>query len=416
MTLRNCKLPQDLFERDIWPVIGKLCGGKEITAQSLYILLSEVDILLDYTNIEIWKQLLFPLIYKGYECSISQIQELILRKTPDIAERITDKSMFKTQLLPRFLQGVVNAKTVTGREAGLQALVSLYPYVDRSTLIETILPCVEKVRKLDMTATIVMSLMNVYEGISKVLGPRDTAIAILPAVMPLLVESELTTAEFGTVLEKTRSLLDFVAQARMQELRIIADEDREVDEKQVGGYSEQQAEQALSELLASEQPAEVNLFAETKPKKAERKKQKLQVEEDKMEDEEIAEPVKRPEPESKPSVDIVRKPPPPDKPVPRPSDPSTRASLDLKPTPSEPRPGKKMMNLKATPAPALDPPLSEPLRLREAAVSAPKDPPPKLIDPPKPDPPRVMKPVGIKDAYQALNSDFFDEFLQGKKK
>jgi hypothetical protein len=32
------------------------------------------------------------------------------------------------------------------------------------------------------------------------------------------------------------------------------------------------------------------LFAETKPKKAERKKQKLQVEEDKMEDEEIAEP------------------------------------------------------------------------------------------------------------------------------
>jgi hypothetical protein len=49
----------------------------------------------------------------------------------------------------------------------------------------------------------------------------------------------------------------------MQELRIIADEDREVDVKQVEEYSEQQAEQALSGLLVSEQPAEVNLFVET---------------------------------------------------------------------------------------------------------------------------------------------------------
>lgn len=407
MTLRSCKLPQDLFERDIWPVIGKLCGGKEITAQSLYILLSEVDILLDYTSLDVWKQLLFPLIYKGYECAISQIQELILRKTPDIAERITDKTMFKTQLLPRFLQGVVGAKTVAGREAGLQALAALYPYVDRSTLLETILPCVEKVRKLDMTSTIVMNLMNVYEGISKVLGPRDTATSILPAVMPLLVESELTTSEFASVLEKTRNLLEFVAQARLQELRIIADEDREVDEKQVGGYSEQQAEQALSDLLASEQPAEVNLFAESKPKRAEVQRQRG--EEEKLDCEEAAQPEKRPEADSRPSPEQRKS-------AIRPSEPSLKPSLDLSPAlPDPPRPGKKMMQLRPSPSPALDPPLSEPLRLRETAVSAPKDP-PKPVDAPKPDLPRPVKAAGIKDNYKALTNDFFDEFLTGKKK
>ena len=412
MTLRSCKLPQDLFERDIWPVISKLCGGKEITAQSLYILLSEVDILLDYTNLEVWKQLLFPLIYKGYECAISQIQELILRKTPDIAERITDKSMFKTQLLPRFLQGVVNAKTVAGREAGLQALAALYPYVDRSTLIETILPCVEKVRKLDMTSTIVMNLMNVYEGISKVLGPRDTATSILPAVMPLLVESELTTTEFSSILEKTRNLLEFVAQARLQELRIIADEDREVDDKQVGGYSEQQAEQALSDLLASEQPAEVDLFAEGRSKKAEVRKQRVVVEEDKEDPEEAIQPVQRPEAEPRPSPEQRKS-----IPALRPSEPSLKPSLDLKPPAAElSRPGKKMMQLKPSPSPALDPPLSEPLRLRETPVPASKDPPPKPVDAPKPDPPRPAKAAGLKDNYKALTNDFFDEFLTGKKK
>jgi len=412
MTLRSCKLPQDLFERDIWPVISKLCGGKEITAQSLYILLSEVDILLDYTNLEVWKQLLFPLIYKGYECAISQIQELILRKTPDIAERITDKSMFKTQLLPRFLQGVVNAKTVAGREAGLQALAALYPYVDRSTLIETILPCVEKVRKLDMTSTIVMNLMNVYEGISKVLGPRDTATSILPAVMPLLVESELTTTEFSSILEKTRNLLEFVAQARLQELRIIADEDREVDDKQVGGYSEQQAEQALSDLLASEQPAEVDLFAEGRSKKAEVRKQRIAVEEDKEDPEEAIQPVQRPEAEPRPSPEQRKS-----IPALRPSEPSLKPALDLKPPAAElSRPGKKMMQLKPSPSPALDPPLSEPLRLRETPVPAPKDPPPKPVDAPKPDPPRPAKAAGLKDNYKALTNDFFDEFLTGKKK
>ena len=402
MTLRSCKMPQDIFERDIWPVISKLCGGKEITAQSLYILLSEIDILLDYTSMEIWKQLLFPLVFKGYECTIPQIQELILRKTPEIAERITDKGIFKTQLLPRFLQGVVSAKTVTGREAGLQALVALYPHVDRSTLVETILPCVEKVRKLDMTSPIVMSMMAVYEGISKVLGPRDTATSILPAVMPLLVESELTTSEFATILDKVKGLLDFVAQARIQELRIIADEDRELDDKQVAGYSEQQAEQALDELLASDPPPEVNLFTE-KPRKTQAQKTHFEDDESKFSyDESPQEPVKRTESERKTT---------PDRP---------KSGLDLKPTGQEQRQSaKKSMQLKTTPSPppTLQQPITEPVQLREAALPAPKDPPPRPSDPPKPEPQRNIRPTGaIKDSYKALTNDFFDEFLQGKKK
>ena len=225
--LRYSKVPSDQFRDLIWPGIVKLATGKEIPAQCLFLLLGDMDLLMSFTAIDQYKTVLMPLVFKGYDCGVAQLQELVLRKTPEIASRVSDTSYLKVQILPRFLQALIAARVVSVREAGLRSLSKIYQFFDRSTLVDTVLPMLEKVRKLDVSSEICMLLLEVYEGIGKMLGHRTVALNILPSLIPLLVESDLTKAEFDKLCSTIDSLTALVREARTQELLTI----KEVDQK-----------------------------------------------------------------------------------------------------------------------------------------------------------------------------------------
>ena len=225
--LKYSKVPSDQFTNLIWPGIVKLATGKEIPAQCLFLLIGDMDLLMSFTAIEQYKTVLMPLVFKGYDCGVAQLQELVLRKTPEIASKVSDTSFLKVQILPRFLQALIAARVVSVREAGLRSLSKIYQFFDRSTLVDTVLPMLEKVRKLDVSSEICMLLLEVYEGIGKMLGHRTVALNILPSLIPLLVESDLTKAEFDKLCSTIDSLTTLVREARTQELLTI----KEVDQK-----------------------------------------------------------------------------------------------------------------------------------------------------------------------------------------
>lgn len=224
--LKSCEITKELFQSQIWPSIAKLITGKEIPAQSFFLILSEVDLLVKYTDLEACKKALFPLVFKGYECGVAQIQTAIMAKTPQLMREIPDISYVKLQVLPRFLQGIINSKASPVKEAGLKALSQIYNTFDRGTMVETIIPSLEKFKKFDITGPMVMYLLEIYEGISKVLGHKATAVNILPALLPLLVDGELTKGEFDKLFASVIGMMHLIRDMRAGEL---TDDKEQVD-------------------------------------------------------------------------------------------------------------------------------------------------------------------------------------------
>lgn len=230
--LKCCNINRDNFQASIWPAISKLSTGKEISAQTLYIILSEADLLIGYTNPDQWKSSLLPLVYKAYECGVPQIQELAMTKTPDLVNKVDDKIFVKVQILPRFLSGLMKAKSAGVKEKALHALNEIYAGFDKSTLLDTVLPALEKIKKQDMTGNMVMHLLNIYEGIGKSLGPKTIATHILPALLPMLVESEVTKQQFEKLCQVLDNLIQKVKEVRIVELASIqeAQESNPIDD------------------------------------------------------------------------------------------------------------------------------------------------------------------------------------------
>ena len=216
--VKNCQISKTHFQELVWPSIAKLAVGKEIPAQSFYLILGEIDLLMQYSEESQWKKTLMPLVFKGYQCGVSQIQEILMKKTPNMFEKILDKSYLRNQVLPKFLQGILSAKTTTVREEGLKSLSQVFQSFDRSTLLDSILPSLDKLKKLDVTGTMIMHLLHIYKGISKSLGHKVTAVHVLPALCPLLVEAEMTKKQFKTFCETLENMVSEVQKTRTVEL------------------------------------------------------------------------------------------------------------------------------------------------------------------------------------------------------
>lgn len=222
--LKNCDVTSTLYQQQIWPAIGRLITGKEIPAQSFYLILTEIDLLVRYTDLDNCKKVLMPLVFKGYDCAVGEIQTAIMEKTPDLIKELKDFSFVRQQVLPRFLQGIVNSKTTTVKEAGLKTLSAIFPLFDRATMVDTIIPSLEKFKKFDITGKMVMHLLTVYEGISKTLGHKATSVNILPALIPLLVEAELSKPEFDRLYGSMNTMLALIKEARYGELTEVKEE------------------------------------------------------------------------------------------------------------------------------------------------------------------------------------------------
>lgn len=222
--LKTCEVSKEMFQAQIWPSINKLVTGKEIPAQSFYLILSEIDLLVKYTESEACKKTLIPLVFKGYECGVPQIQNAIMDKTADLIRELADSIYVRQQLLPRFLQGIINSKTASVKETGLKVLSQIFSQFDRATMVDIIIPSLEKFKKFDITGQMVMHLLTVYEGISKALGHKATSINILPSLLPLLVEAELSKTEFERLFNSMIGMMHLIKDARAGELTDIKDE------------------------------------------------------------------------------------------------------------------------------------------------------------------------------------------------
>eukprot|EP00357_Protocruzia_adherens_P036390 CAMPEP_0115017624 /NCGR_PEP_ID=MMETSP0216-20121206/28242_1 /TAXON_ID=223996 /ORGANISM="Protocruzia adherens, Strain Boccale" /LENGTH=554 /DNA_ID=CAMNT_0002388505 /DNA_START=77 /DNA_END=1737 /DNA_ORIENTATION=+ len=173
LEIEGC-VSKSFFQENIWPPLKRLCSGKEIPAQALYIIVCNLDNLIDYLELEQLQDVIMPLMFKAYECEVPQLQEQILGKTPCFVKKV-EYTFLKTKVLPRVLFCVSSTKNPSVRIKALFVLKDVLKLFDRTTVNESILPVLEKVKKVDSSPEVCMHLLKIYESISESMGYEITA-------------------------------------------------------------------------------------------------------------------------------------------------------------------------------------------------------------------------------------------------
>lgn len=156
------------FSDLIWPALKALSTGKEIPAQALYLMVSNLKTLCEFITNSDLQTYLMPLILKCYECEVAKLQELALQNTEFLVKKL-DFVFIKTKVLPRVLKLCTDGNADLRRNA-LFCLSKIYHLFERVTIVEQVIGTLEKIKKMGADAKMNVIILNIYEGISKTIG------------------------------------------------------------------------------------------------------------------------------------------------------------------------------------------------------------------------------------------------------
>jgi hypothetical protein len=156
------------FTSLLWPSLKGLATGREIPAQALYQLIDHTEQLVDYVELKEYQSTFVPLITKSLECGVEKIQNLALKKIEAIYQKI-EYAILKSQILPRILM-LCTDPNIEVRKTAILLLQKTYTVFDKTTVNDQILSTLEKIRKLSNNYKINMTVLQIFEGISKNIG------------------------------------------------------------------------------------------------------------------------------------------------------------------------------------------------------------------------------------------------------
>lgn len=171
---QNTIVNKSEFNEIIWPSLKALTTGKEIPAQALYLLVSNLKIVCEFISNSDLQTFLMPLILKCYECGVAKLQELALQNTEFLVKKL-DFVFIKTKILPRVLKLCAD-NNVELRRSSLFCLNKIYHLFERVTIIEQVIGTLEKIKKMGADAKMNVIILNIYEGIAKTIGIEVTNI------------------------------------------------------------------------------------------------------------------------------------------------------------------------------------------------------------------------------------------------
>ena len=159
---------KDEFTSVLWPGIKSLTAMKEISAQSLFLLVNGLPKLSEYlTNADLQSSLL-PLLLKCYDCGVGKLEEAILKNTEYLVKKL-EFSLIKNRVLPKVLKLSADEKHET-RKGAIVALSKICTIFDKTTVNEQIMPTLEKTLKKSNDPELTFAVLNMYDGMSKIIG------------------------------------------------------------------------------------------------------------------------------------------------------------------------------------------------------------------------------------------------------
>ena len=161
-------LTKEEFQSIIWPSIKALTTGKNIPAQALYLLIQNSHLIVDITDIKEIQTVFVPLLIKSFECGVPKLQILALQKTEALFNKI-EYGVSKSQILPRILHLCID-QNISLRKEAIVLLSKIHGSFDKTSINDQVLPTLEKLRKFNNNYKINMTMLSIFEGISKNIG------------------------------------------------------------------------------------------------------------------------------------------------------------------------------------------------------------------------------------------------------
>ena len=156
------------FDYLIWPTTKVLAQGKEMPAQSLYLLVLNLKLFAEFVSLDDMSNIFVPLVIKCFECNVAKLQRTALKNVEFLAKKL-DYGQIKTKILPRILMLCVD-NNIEVRKTAILCLSKTYSIFDRTTINDQILNTLEKVRKMGNNQAINMAILKIFEGIASIIG------------------------------------------------------------------------------------------------------------------------------------------------------------------------------------------------------------------------------------------------------
>jgi len=93
------------------------------------------------------------------------------------------------------------------RKSSILLLAKIYPILDKHLINDQVLTTLEKVRKLTNNYKINMTILEIFEGISGTLGIDTIANKIMCTMVPMLVDRNLSKAEYKAYLSTVKTFM-----------------------------------------------------------------------------------------------------------------------------------------------------------------------------------------------------------------
>eukprot|EP01071_Lankesteria_metandrocarpae_P004658 Lankesteria_metandrocarpae@DN3646_c0_g1_i1.p1 len=204
------------FQDIVWPKLQPLLTAREIQIDCVLQLIDELPMLVEFGGDAVIKSDLVPFALKCLQIQEVHIQQALFTALPVFGKKI-DYMILRTGVLPRMLSVVTETESSSVRACGIRAAIEISDNFDRATLLDQVIPMMEKVIKLDRSPLVSASLRYSVEKLLKRLGNKVAAERVIPLLTRLLAEENLSQPEFDSVMQLTIDILNKVKSARSKE-------------------------------------------------------------------------------------------------------------------------------------------------------------------------------------------------------
>jgi len=197
----------------VWPYLKKLCKGKEITAQTLYLIIVDTETWIKYVNVQDFQATLLLLYQRSIDCGIVKIQEKAVGIIPTFAKKV-EYATLKNTLLPKIIKLATNTVERKLRIKCIESLASFSTVLDTTTIKETILPLLDKLIKSDTNGKLHLTIIRTIESFIKIFTYEELANRVIPLLLSMSVIGQFSKQQFSDVMNLIRKLIDKIDSSR----------------------------------------------------------------------------------------------------------------------------------------------------------------------------------------------------------
>jgi SCY1-like protein 2 len=187
--------------------------------QVLALLIGRLDFLLDNSPEDAADHHVIPVLFRALESGHAATQEAALAAVPDASKRMSHAT-FKNSLLPRICTLCLETDKLSVRVKSLLALSKLFDIVDKWTVQEKVIPCIQMIPSRE--PPVLMAILGVFNEMiasPKLHIDKETiAGVVIPYLSPLCLDAGLNARQFKTFMGVLHSLLKYVEAAHAAKL------------------------------------------------------------------------------------------------------------------------------------------------------------------------------------------------------